>query len=202
MAEEKSFKQRVVEAQNELKAPKGQMNGYGGYKYRSAEDILQAVKPINLKYGLLLNEDYDIIQVGERVYVKALATLTDIHSDEQISVKAFAREAQMRKGMDEAQVTGSSTSYARKYALNGLYLIDETESDYDSQDNRNNVNEQDFSDARGLLMNRIQSVANAKGGNPDKTYSYILKQLNSNEITPQNINKANEILKQVEQMEG
>lgn len=202
MAEEKSFKQRVVKAQNELKAPKGQMNGYGGYKYRSAEDILQAVKPINLKYGLLLNEDYDIIQVGERVYVKALATLTDIHSDEQISVKAFAREAQMRKGMDEAQVTGSSTSYARKYALNGLYLIDETESDYDSQDNRNNVNEQDFSDARGLLMNRIQSVANAKGGNPDKTYSYILKRLNSNEITPHNINKANEILKQVEQMEG
>lgn len=142
----KSFKQRLVEAQFELKAPKGQYNGYGGFAYRSAEDILEAVKPINLKHGLLLEVKDEIIEVGGRIYVKAIATMTDIHSEEQISVQAFAREAEVKKGMDDSQITGSASSYARKYALNGLYLIDDTK-DADSNeqkeaiDGKNNNNQ-------------------------------------------------------------
>ena len=138
----KSFKQRLVEAQLELKAPKGQMNRFGGYAYRSAEDILEAVKPINLKYGLLLEVKDEIIEVGGRIYVKAIATMTDIHSEEQISVQAFAREAETKKGMDDSQITGSASSYARKYALNGLYLIDDTK-DADSNEQKEAIDGKD-----------------------------------------------------------
>lgn len=141
-AKVKSFKQRLVEAQRELKAPKGQMNRFGGYAYRSAEDILEAVKPINLKYELLLNLRDEIIEVGGRIYVKAIATMTDIHSEEQISVQAFAREAEVKKGMDDSQITGSASSYARKYALNGLYLIDDTK-DADSNEQKKAIDGKD-----------------------------------------------------------
>lgn len=141
-AKVKSFKQRLVEAQRELKAPKGQMNRFGGYAYRSAEDILEAVKPINLKHELLLNLRDEIIEVGGRIYVKAIATMTDIHSEEQISVQAFAREAEAKKGMDDSQITGSASSYARKYALNGLYLIDDTK-DADSNEQKEAIDGKD-----------------------------------------------------------
>lgn len=136
MAEKtKTFNERVVLAQNELKAPKGQYNNYGGFAYRSAEDILEAVKPINLKHELLLNLRDEIIEVGGRIYVKAIATLHDVHSDLKIEVQAFAREAEAKKGMDDSQITGSASSYARKYALNGLYLIDDTK-DADSNEQK------------------------------------------------------------------
>lgn len=131
----KTFNERVVLAQNELKAPKGQYNNYGGFAYRSAEDILEAVKPVNLKHELLLNLRDEIIEVGGRIYVKAIAVLHDVHSDLKIEVQAFAREAEVKKGMDESQITGSASSYARKYALNGLYLIDDTK-DADSNEQK------------------------------------------------------------------
>ena len=143
MAEKiKTFNERVVLAQNELKAPKGQYNNYGGFAYRSAEDILEAVKPINLKHELLLNLRDEIIEVGGRIYVKAIATLHDVHSDLKIEVQAFAREAEVKKGMDESQITGSASSYARKYALNGLYLIDDTK-DADSNEQKEAIDGKD-----------------------------------------------------------
>ena len=136
MAEKiKTFNERVVLAQNELKAPKGQYNDYGNFAYRSAEDILEAAKPVNLKNGLLLNLKDEIIEVGGRIYVKAIAVLHDVHSDLKIEVQAFAREAEVKKGMDDSQITGSASSYARKYALNGLYLIDDTK-DADSNEQK------------------------------------------------------------------
>lgn len=135
MSEKLTFSQRVLNAQNELKAPKGQFNSFGKYKYRSAEDILEAVKPINAKHGILLTITDDIIQVGERYYINATATLSDVDSDEVVSVKAFAREPLNKKGMDESQITGTASSYARKYALNGLYLIDDTK-DADTDEHR------------------------------------------------------------------
>ena len=141
MAEKiKTFNERVVLAQNELKAPKGQYNNYGGFAYRSAEDILEAVKPINLKHELLLNLKDEIVEVGGRIYVKAIATLCDVHSDLKIEVQAFAREAEVKKGMDDSQITGSASSYARKYALNGLYLIDDTK-DADSNEQKKVIDE-------------------------------------------------------------
>lgn len=110
--------------QQELKAPKGQYNNFGKYKYRSAEDILEAVKPLLGKYGAQLTLTDDIIEVGGRIYVKATAKLTD--GKEEAVTTAFAREPAEKKGMDESQITGTASSYARKYALNGLFLIDDT----------------------------------------------------------------------------
>lgn len=130
------FYKRVAEIQCKLKAPKGQENKFGGYRYRSCEDIMEAVKP--LLGGLVLTVCDDIVMVGDRIYVKATASITDGHTT--ISNTAFAREAQSRKGMDDSQITGSASSYARKYALNGLLLIDDTK-DADTQDNRK-VNDQ------------------------------------------------------------
>ncbi len=112
---------RLAEIQQTLNAPKNQRNNFGGYNYRSCEDILMAVKP--LLGGLVITINDEMILVGDRIYVKATATITD--GKESISTSAFAREADSKKGMDSAQVTGSTSSYARKYALNGLLLIDD-----------------------------------------------------------------------------
>jgi len=120
---EKTIHQRLSCIQKELKAPKGQENKFGGYKYRSCEDILEAVKPL-LQDGEFLTITDEIVLVGDRYYVKATATF---HSGKDaISTQALARESLEKKGMDSAQITGSTSSYARKYSLNGLLLIDDT----------------------------------------------------------------------------
>ncbi len=119
---DKTLTERLAEIQSTLKAPKGQMNKFGGYAYRSCEDILEAVKPL-LK-GLVLKVSDEVVEVGGRVYVKATARITDGGEWEEVS--SFAREPEVQKGMNEAQITGSASSYARKYALNGLFLIDDT----------------------------------------------------------------------------
>lgn len=115
----------LKQIQHELKAPKGQFNQYGGYKYRSCEDILEAVKPLLNKYNCSLTITDDIVEVGGRVYVKATTLLTDAAGNKETTT-AFAREEEAKKGMDASQITGSASSYARKYALNGLFAIDDT----------------------------------------------------------------------------
>ena len=109
--------------QCELKAPKTQMNKFGGYAYRSCEDILEAVKPLLQKYEAVLTIGDEIIAVADRIYVKATATLKG--KDGEVSVSAYAREPASKKGSDESQITGAASSYARKYALNGLFAIDD-----------------------------------------------------------------------------
>ena len=121
-----SFGARVIQAQNEIKAPKGQYNSFGKYKYRSAEDILESAKPVLLKYGLYLTLSDEIFPAGDRIYVKAVATLHDTESEQQLTVNAFAREPMQKKGMDDSQITGTASSYARKYAMNGLFCLDDT----------------------------------------------------------------------------
>lgn len=115
---------KLVAVQAALKAPKGQFNSFGGYKYRSCEDILEAVKPLLLEQGLQLTITDEPVEVGGRIYIKATATVTD--GSETATVSGYAREAETKKGMDESQITGTASSYARKYALNGLFLIDDT----------------------------------------------------------------------------
>lgn len=114
----------LVKIQSELKAPKGQYNSFGKYSYRSCEDILEALKPLLFKHEAELYLSDEVVQVGDRVYVKATATFTS--KDEMRSISAYAREPKEKKGMDEAQITGTASSYARKYALNGLFLIDDS----------------------------------------------------------------------------
>lgn len=141
MAEEKmNVWEKLVKVQSELKAPKGQYNSFGKYNYRSCEDILEGVKPLLAKYGASITLSDSVEVIGDRIYVKATARFVDV---ENISVvvenTAFAREEAEKKGMDGSQITGAASSYARKYALNGLLLIDDTK-DADTDENRNERN--------------------------------------------------------------
>ena len=112
--------------QSQLKAPKSQFNKFGGYKYRKAEDILEAVKPLLTNVGCILLCSDELTMIGDRYYVKATAKFIDTETGQEITTTAFAREEDTKKGMDGSQITGASSSYARKYALNGLLCIDDT----------------------------------------------------------------------------
>lgn len=115
----------LITIQSELKAPKGQYNSFGKYSYRSAEDILEAVKPLCHKNSCVLTLADEVVSVGDRYYIKATATLKNEGGD-KVEVTAYAREEENKKGMDASQITGTASSYARKYALNGLFCIDDT----------------------------------------------------------------------------
>ena len=120
----KELIKKMVAIQSELKAPKNQVNSFGKYKYRSCEDIIEAVKPILAKNNVYMLISDEIVEVGGKNYVKAVATIYD--GENSISASAVARESIDKKGMDDAQQTGATSSYARKYALNGLFGIDDT----------------------------------------------------------------------------
>lgn len=130
--------EKLIEIQNELKVPKGNLNKFGNYKYRSAEDILEAAKPILLKHKALLTLTDDIVSIGSKMFLKSIAV---------IEIKDFSRmsfgfaELSEHKGMSAEQCTGTASSYARKYALNGLFLIDETEQDADNDNKKEVVKE-------------------------------------------------------------
>jgi hypothetical protein len=112
--------------QRELKAPKGQYNSFGKYKYRSCEDIVEAVKPLLNEQGLILTMSDEVVGVADRVYIKATCKVIDVANGDVIETSALARESLTKKGMDDSQITGTASSYARKYALNGLFAIDDT----------------------------------------------------------------------------
>lgn len=117
---------KLMQVQTELKAPKSLYNSFGKYKYRNLEGICESVKPLLAKYGLAMTMEDSVVLVGERVYVRAYVLLMDIESNEAVDCTAFAREASTKKGMDDSQITGTASSYARKYALSGLFLLDDT----------------------------------------------------------------------------
>ena len=130
-----SVYEKLLNVQNELKAPKSQFNAFGKYHYRSAEDIVEAAKPLCVKHRLLLTLSDSVEQVGDRIYIKSSAKV--VYIDEptaEVTVSALAREPREKKGMDDSQITGTASSYARKYALNGLFDIDDTK---DSDDLNN-----------------------------------------------------------------
>ena len=153
----------LIIIQNKLKAPKGQLNKFGNYRYRSCEDILEALKPLlyENKCTLIINDD--IVSVGNRVYVKATVILKN-ESGEEISTTAFAREEETKKGLDSSQITGSTSSYARKYALNGMFCIDDTkDSDAtntgDKKDDNYNIAIQEVNGAQSLAeLTRIYNT--------------------------------------------
>ena len=119
----KGLSELLIEVQAELKAPKGLYNSFGNYNYRSTESILESLKPILKEKGLLLTITDELVVLGDRYYIKAEAKLSK--GEDSISVTAYAREEETKKGMDSSQITGATSSYARKYALNGLFLIDD-----------------------------------------------------------------------------
>lgn len=152
----------LIEIQNKLKAPKGQYNSFGKYKYRSCEDILEALKPLLYEHKCQLTIADDMVAVGARIYVKAVATLTN-STGEAVTTTAFAREEEVKKGMDASQVTGAASSYARKYALNGMFCIDDTK-DSDTT----NIGQQPSADPDMLALamqeiNGAQSISTLTG---------------------------------------
>lgn len=123
---ERTFLERVSLLITELKAPKSQRNNFGKYNYRSAEDILEAVKPLAKDHGLVPKLSDEPVMIGDWHYIKATASIKDVKTGEEEIATAYAREPLAKKGMDESQITGTASSYARKYAMNGLYQIDDT----------------------------------------------------------------------------
>lgn len=135
-----SIYEKLMRIQTEIKAPKNLYNSFGKYKYRNAEGICEAVKPYLQKENCTLVLSDDIVEIGGRVYVKAIATLMDCENDEWVETRAYARESFEKKGMDDSQITGTASSYARKYALNGLFLLDDTK-DADTDEYKKQIDE-------------------------------------------------------------
>ena len=177
--------EKLLNIQTELKAPKSQYNSFGKYYYRNCEDILEAVKPICKKYGAVLTVFDEVVLIGERFYIKATAILTDIENGEMVTATAFAREEQDKKGMDASQLTGSCSSYARKYTLNGLFCIDDTK-DADAQQppQDEQVKEATNSKVTAQQIADLQALAKQKGVTIESIVNgYKLKTLQ--DISPQ-----------------
>lgn len=161
MENKKNIAEILSDIQAELKAPKNQKNTFGNYNYRNCEDILEALKPFLIKHKATVIINDEIVQVSDRIYVKATACLKN-GSDSQITCSAFAREPQERKGMDASQITGATSSYARKYALNGLFLIDDSR-DPDATNNGNSKTLEHISEKQlGLIRDKLAELERAE----------------------------------------
>ena len=168
--------EKLAAVQSEMKAPKNLYNSFGKYSYRNAEGICEAFKPFGKKHGLSLVLSDDVVEIGGRVYVKAVATLHDTESPDAVSVSAYAREAETKKGMDDAQVTGATSSYARKYALNGLFLLDDTKDpDTDEYRQQTEKGKADDKPAGYPPVNEMQKACEAyyKGDNLKNMLAYF-----------------------------
>ena len=151
--------EKLLNIQQNLKAPKNQRNNFGGYNYRSCEDILEAVKPLLKANKCVLTIGDELVNIGEHYYIRATATLADAdNAEDYYSNTAYAREAETKKGMDESQVTGACSSYARKYALNGLFCIDdvkEADATYDYEKGENKTEERKASPKQIELLKKL-----------------------------------------------
>lgn len=162
----KELLNKLSKIQKEIKAPKNLYNSFGKYHYRNAEGIFEAFKEYEEKYNVCLIVSDEIIQVGERIYVKAIATLMDCDTSSTISATAYARESSEKKGMDDSQITGTASSYARKYALNGLLLLDDTkDADTDEYQNQNGSPK-----AKKAQIIVIESICKKHGIRPEDLY--------------------------------
>lgn len=174
---------KLMNVQNELKVPKNNKNTFGNYKFRNAEDILEALKPLLKKHNATVIITDDVVMVGDRYYIKATVKFIDTETGEMIETSALAREEENKKAMDSSQITGSTSSYARKYALNGLFAIDDTK-DSDTT-NKHLKDEPTLSDAQ---IKRLYTISNKAGYSADKVknmvkqkYNKEIKQMNRSE---------------------
>ena len=194
---------KLIEVQKELKAPKNQRNTFGNYNYRSCEDILEALKPVLSEHGAtVFISDKPVVKENLFSYIEATATFVDTESGDSVSVTAYAREAEMKKGMDVSQITGSASSYARKYALNGLFLIDDTrDSDSDEYQKITGSKQKAFSkdDVTSLRLDLVK-VATATKKDVNEIEAWVAKQIglsNLESINQSSYVKANALVKQL-----
>ena len=161
--------EKLATIQADLKAPKGQYNSFGKYNYRSCEDILEAVKPLLKANGLILRLYDEIVQIGERYYIKATAHLSDAKTEEGTSNTAYAREQETKSGMDASQITGTASSYARKYALNALFLIDDNkDADTDEHAKQTGAEPKEEKKASAKQIELIRKIAEEQGKELDE----------------------------------
>ena len=198
---------KLIEVQQELKAPKNQRNSFGGYNYRSAEDILEALKPVLAKHeATVFISDKVVVKENNWAYIEATATFVDIETGESISSNGYAREAETKKGMDPSQITGSASSYARKYALNGLFLIDDAvDPDSDSHQKMTGGESQGsnrkFSkdDVTALRLDLVK-LATATGKDVNELENWVTQRIgvdNFEAINQSSYAKANALVKQL-----
>ena len=198
--------EKLSNVQIELKAPKNQFNGFGKYKYRNCEDILEAVKPLLAKNKLTMLISDEIEHIGERFYIKATVTLFDVETGETIITSKLAREEETKKGMDDSQITGTASSYARKYALNGMFLIDDSK-DADTPEYSGQMNNQQQSKQPkqpGVTLDAVKTALNdlvkKTNGDYTKISAYLLKQVgadNFNALSGQQLFAAKDYIKQL-----
>ena len=195
---------KLIKVQQELKAPKNQRNTFGNYNYRSCEDILEALKPILAKHdATVFISDKVVVKENNWAYIEATATFVDIETGESVSTTAFARETENKKGMDSSQITGSASSYARKYALNGLLLIDDTK-DVDTDEHHRQTagnNQKAFSkdDVTALRLDLVK-VATATKKDVNELEAWVAQQVgvdNFDSINQLSFVKANALVKQM-----
>ena len=180
-----NIKEKLMNIQQELKAPKGQYNSFSNFKYRSCEDILESVKPLLAKYKCVLTISDELVNIGERYYIKATATLADIESEDIESNIAYARESLEKRGMDDSQITGATSSYARKYSLNGLFAIDDTKDadtdEYHKQTTKKDVTYREqlieYCKEKGLNLEEIGKQNGLNKTSKEEDYKKVLLSL-------------------------
>ena len=195
--------EKLMTVQTKLRAPKGQYNSFGKYSYRSCEDILEALKPLLAEVGAIVNVSDEIKLIGNRFYVEATASFIDVETGERMIAKASAREAETKKGMDDSQVTGSVSSYARKYALNGLFAIDDNK-DADSTNTHGKDIKPNMTPTSGLSeaqLKRLLAIGNKSGFNKD-TIVKTVKKLYGCELKDMTREQYNEVCNRLESKGG
>ena len=178
--------EKLNKIQVEFKCGKNQTNKFGGYQFRSCSDILEAVKPLLEKHKVVLTVTDEILLIGERFYVKATATVHDTEGEGSVSASAYAREGESQKGMSEAQLTGSTSSYARKYALNGLFSIDDVRDDDSTNTHGATSNSSKTpSKVSEKQIKRLIAIAIKKGYNAEQLSGMVYKkyQKATNDLT-------------------
>ena len=196
---EKNVYMKLVEVQSKLKAPKSQFNKFGNYAYRNCEDILEALKPLLNEVKAIINISDDVVLVGERYYIKATVKFICAETGEIIEASAIAREEENKKGMDSSQLTGSTSSYARKYALNGLFAIDDTK-DSDTTNTHNKDTSKASNNNEVISEAQVKRLfVLAKGKDTDKVKSVVDKYgfKSSKDITK---DKYNSICEEIEKI--
>lgn len=176
----------LMAVQRDLKAPKGQFNSFGKYKYRSTEDIVEAVKPLLIENGLILNMTDEVMQVANRIYIKATVSVIDVATGDTVTTSAVAREAEAKKGADESQITGAASSYARKYALNGLFAIDDTK-DADTDEYHN---QQSKTDEKQQALHQLNDAIKKIGASKEQLVQITqakYKKSSTSEMSPNEI---------------
>ena len=169
--------EKLMTVQTKLRAPKGQYNSFGRYSYRSCEDILEALKPLLAEVGAIVNISDEVKLIGDRFYVEATAMFLDCETGDSVVARASAREDETKKGMDLAQVTGSVSSYARKYALNGLFAIDDNK-DSDATNTHGKDIKPNMTPVSGLTeaqLKRLYAIGNKAGFKKDVVGATVKK---------------------------